>query len=25
MSHDIGNIAYNIDTNVDLKCFIQNS
>jgi hypothetical protein len=25
MSHDIGNISYNIDTNVDLMCSIQNS
>jgi hypothetical protein len=24
MSHDIGNIGYNIDTHVDLKCSIQN-
>jgi hypothetical protein len=23
MSHDIGNIGYNIDTHVDLKCSIQ--
>jgi len=25
MSHDIGNIGYNIDANVDLMCSIQNS
>ena len=24
MSYDIGNIYYNIDTNVDLMCSIQN-